>query len=214
MSAIKSSVRDGFIKFTEQFEGHTRYFYLDVKGLVTIGYGNLADPIPLVAGLVFMRPDGTVAAPSEVSAAWLTVKNRQDMSQRGGGAFASLTSIRATDESIHALVFDKLEHFGEVLAEFFHDFASWPASAQLGLLSMAWALGPAFPPHWPRFSAACRARDWSTAADGCHMKESDNPGVAPRNVANTALFRAAVGEEPCDVTAHATLDDDGSPPIV
>jgi hypothetical protein len=59
---------------------------------------------------------------------------------------------------------------------------------------MAWAMGPGF--NFPMFQAACGkkddagnpAPDFRAAADQCHMDETGNPGLAPRNVANKQLF--------------------------
>ncbi len=51
---------------------------------------------------------------------------------------------------------------------------------------MSWAAGPALvAPHW---EAACKAQDWATAALQCHLDDSHNPGLRPRNAANRALY--------------------------
>ena len=40
---MHASVRDYFIEFNEPIENRVPYMYLDIKGLVTIGIGNLFD---------------------------------------------------------------------------------------------------------------------------------------------------------------------------
>jgi len=40
---MHTSIRNYFIKFNEPIEGRVTHMYLDVKGLVTIGVGNLID---------------------------------------------------------------------------------------------------------------------------------------------------------------------------
>src|SRR5580704_1499007 len=53
--SMYSSVRDIFPNFSKQFEGRVGWMYLDVKGLVTIGVGNLIDPLPAAVGLPFVH---------------------------------------------------------------------------------------------------------------------------------------------------------------
>lgn len=184
-------VRAGFVDFTARFEGFATHFYCDVKGLVTIGYGNLVDPVATAHALDYVNADGSSAAWSDVTRAWMTVKTHQDCRLMGGGAYKSLTSIRATKESIERLCIAKLEAFEAVLKQVFPEWDSWPSEAQTATLSMAWAMGPHFPATWPAWSAACRAQDWTAAAEACVIQDADNPGLRPRNRANVVLFREA-----------------------
>ncbi|MGO9893202.1 MAG: hypothetical protein ACLPX8_03180, partial [Bryobacteraceae bacterium] len=75
--------------------------------------------------------------------------------------------------------------------QWFQDFDTWPADAQLGLLSMAWAMGPGGPGQFPHFSSACKSLDFNAAAAECKMNEAGNPGLIPRNQANFTLFSNA-----------------------
>ena len=74
----------------------------------------------------------------------------------------------------------------------FQHFDKWPADAQLGLLSMAWALGaPKIGNGWPNFKAACGKQDFDAAVKSCEINTVGNPGVIPRNTANRRLFKNA-----------------------
>ena len=42
---MRASVKNQFRTFNAPLEGVVKYMYLDIKGLVTIGVGNLIDPI-------------------------------------------------------------------------------------------------------------------------------------------------------------------------
>jgi GH24 family phage-related lysozyme (muramidase) len=53
-----SSVQSAFRSFTEQFEGCVSFMYLDVKGLVTVGIGNLVDPVGVAQALPFRFGSG------------------------------------------------------------------------------------------------------------------------------------------------------------
>ena len=191
---MRDSVAAVFPAFTETFEGHTTYLYLDVKGLVTTGRGNLVDPLSAALALPWQNPDGTPASRDRISAAWMTVKTAKAIEQRGGAAFASLTTIRLSAQAVDDLTTAKLRSNDEILAARFAGWEGLPADAQLAVHSLAWACGPAF--RFPRFEAALASRDWAECAVECHLDETGNPGLAPRNAANEALFLSAASGDP------------------
>ncbi len=184
---MKPEVRDGFVAFTARFEGVVPFMYLDVLGLVTVAIGNLIDPMP--AGLPFVRPDGTPATQAEINAAWHGVKARQDLRMAGGMAFRGVTSLRLTPAGVESVVLAKVAEMWAHLSRRYADLEEWPWQAQMALLSMSWASGPAFAA--PHFDAAARAHDWATAATECHFDDTHNPGLRPRNAANRDLFLTA-----------------------
>jgi hypothetical protein len=105
--------------------------------------------------------------------------------------------LRLTDEAIDEHMGATLDEFWGHLEGYFPDIEEWPAAAQLGLLLMAWAMGPHVPkwhPNgWPHFTAACVAQDWLKAA-----AESEISGARPaRNKEHRDLFlSAAVADDP------------------
>jgi GH24 family phage-related lysozyme (muramidase) len=201
------SVRSAFQNFTQQFEGAIPFMYLDVKGLVTTGIGNLIDPIGAALDLPWRNKKTKAAASrAEIETEWKMVKGRTDLEHtlaRKGGTWDKITTLELSDESIATLVDGKLSSNEATLKKYFPDFDKWPADAQLGVLSMAWALGPAFPATWPKFKAAALAQDWNKAAANSHISEAGNPGVAPRNRADKVLFEnaAVVQGDPDDYTS-------------
>ncbi|SFK70351.1 hypothetical protein SAMN05421835_12970 [Amycolatopsis sacchari] len=177
------SVRENWVALNEPLEGVLPFMYLDVRGLVTTGMGNLIDkskPIPatptdaqrdashaLAAEINWLTENGDTATFEQVADEWDAVKKRTDLADRGGGAFAPFTSLHIESDEIDRIVGDKLssnERFLTNRSEF-ADFDSWPADAQFGLLSMAWALGAGF--RFPHFQDAVAQRDWETAAEEC-----------------------------------------------
>jgi hypothetical protein len=151
-------------KWTEIQEGRLPYMYLDVEGLVHTGIGNLIDASPSgssapwtpALALPWKNPDGSAASPATIQAQWQAVKARQDLKGKGGGnaPFPSLTTIRLSQADIDALFQKVLSSFTETIRKYYPAIDSWPADGQMGVLGMAWALGPAFPPQWPKFTAA------------------------------------------------------------
>jgi hypothetical protein len=219
---MRGIVRDAFIGFTEPLEGLMRHMYLDVgKGppdykdpLVTTGIGNLIDPAGAAIILPWKRPDGTPAGRDEILAEWMRVKNDPHAAAAGWRYALTITALRLDLPDVMDLVFRKLDQNDALLIRRFPDFESWPADAQLGAHSMAWACGPAF--AFPRLAFALRGRDWLLAAQECHIDDSHNPGVRPRNVANRTLFRnAGLGKDPAVLYWPRDLgaEDDTHPDI-
>ena len=194
------SVKNRFRAFNEPLEGVVRFMYLDIKGLVTIGVGNLIDPISAALGLPFRYKNkpgvlsaGQLASKADIEAEWKLIKGKQDLAQKGHRACEPLTKLELDDAAIDTLINNRLLQNDSFLKrqKAFKNFDQWPADAQLGLLSMAWAMGPGFSSSWPRFSAACEKMDFDAAAENCRMAEAGNPGVVPRNNANKRLFQNA-----------------------
>jgi peptidoglycan hydrolase-like protein with peptidoglycan-binding domain len=199
---MHQSVRDGFITFNSPLEGRVRFMYLDIKSLVSTGIGNLLDTddpshfgsnphlMAYAYGLGwFDKNDGTQTAVSnaEIDAEYTTVKFS------GSATWSiqqkeTLTRLRITDATIDQLVLNKFSEMETVLRGRppFAGFDTWPADAQLGLLSMAWAMGPAF--NFPNFQSGAASNDFRIMARECKMTEAGNPGVIPRNVRDALLF--------------------------
>ncbi|MEU0368953.1 peptidoglycan-binding domain-containing protein [Streptomyces sp. NPDC006283] len=200
---MHQSVRDAFMPFSKPLEGRLDFMYLDVKGLVSTGVGNLLDadnpsapssnptPLPDIFTLDWFDKDTRVPADrAEIEEEYRKVKF-------SGTALATtdqkvaVTRLRISQQAIDALVTRKLDSFENSLRgrEMFAGYDGWPADGQLGLLSMAWAMGPLF--RFPKFQAAATSGDWLTMAQECRMTEAGNPGVIPRNVRNGLLFTLA-----------------------
>ena len=197
---MKKSVRDAFVGFTVPLEGLIRFFYADVKHLITIGIGNLVDPISTALTLPLVRPDGTDASRDEIAAEWLKVKEaccklkdgtheKWCVAWLGWQSTERITSLRLTPAGVDQVVLGRLDLNDALLLRRFPDFEDWPADAQLATHSMAWACGPAF--NFPRLATALRGLDFATAAAECHMDERNNHGLVPRNIANKRMYRNA-----------------------
>ena len=195
-----ASVQSAFRVFSEKFEGSIPFMYLDVKGLVTVGVGNLIDPVELAQAQPFRFKDkpgiaapGSPATADQIAAEWKKLKDDPSLGKKGAGACKAITDLELSDDSIGALISKRLTDNEGFLKrqQWFQAFDTWPADAQLGLLSMAWAMGPGGPGEFPHFRAACQSLDFNTAAAESKMSEAGNPGLIPRNRANFTLFSNA-----------------------
>jgi hypothetical protein len=189
-----SSVQSRFRAFNESFEGSIPYMYLDVKGLVTVGVGNLIDPVELAVALPFrFKSNGLRASPDQIAAEWRKLKNDPTLAKKGHLACTAITVLKLNDDAVGALIARRLTANESLLKlqPSFREFETWPADAQLALLSMAWAAGPEGFAEFHRFRAACQRLDFKTAAAESKLNEAGNPGLIPRNRANFLLLSNA-----------------------
>jgi GH24 family phage-related lysozyme (muramidase) len=182
-------VRSSFVAFSTRFEGAIPWLYLDVRGLVTTAIGVLVDPVELAFPLPLKWPDGKPATRTQIAAEWWTIKREGSLAHRGAQAAGKVAVLRLDQADVEALTLRKLDAMVAHLERRFPGFSTWPAPAQLGVLSMAWACGPAF--AFPKCEAALRALDFALAAEECTIREEGNAGVRPRNIANRTLFLEA-----------------------
>lgn len=184
--------------------------YIDSKGYVTTGIGNLIGTTPknpLEAVIKsealrypWKRDDGSLASREEILSAFETVKN-SGMNNAGGGNQTHLTNISLDRSFIYDLFDEKAEEFESRLKEDFPLFDQWPADAQLALMSMSWGLGPAFARGFPKFTAAANqlipdfeqmakeafSRDFTAA----YAKFPEIAGKISRNMAHESMFMNA-----------------------
>jgi GH24 family phage-related lysozyme (muramidase) len=213
---LRQATRDVWVAFSEPLEGIVLSIYADVKSLPTTGMGNLLPGPQSAALLPFRRPDGTLAAAAEKSAEWNHVRNGSCLSyptcvwptgKPGSGApcfahkgwrsseanLGKLNGLggplKLTRDDVAALIFRELERFEGILLGYFPELPRVPVAAELGLFSMAWALGPHFAKTWPKFAAAFRAQDFRTCAEQCSMKGGGT--IVQRNAKNRKLFLEA-----------------------
>lgn len=185
---MRDSVPAGFRALTGLKEGFVKHMYLDKYGLVTTALGNLIDTSPKSnimggtitnAGLNYpWKVGGRKATKEEIMSSWTAVKNSQHLKLNGGGTHGTIPGniVRLDDSDVESIYRITLEDFENKIRGYFPSYDSWPADGQLGVLSMAWALGPNFSRSYPRFTAAANGivPDFITMAQESTI--SDNKG--------------------------------------
>lgn len=203
---IRPSIRAIFPAFSMRFEGRVNWMYLDVKGLVTTGIGCLLKTPEQALALPWRkRSTGALATHTEIVEEWNRIKAATWLAEAGFRAAGdNVARLYLRDEAVDALMIERLDKSEAWLRRIFPNWDTFPADAQLGILSMAWAMGADFPTDWPKFTAAARAGNWWICADECKMREEGNAGIVPRNLADRALFLcAAVADSPTAYPGYA-----------
>jgi hypothetical protein len=201
---IRPSVLAKWPEFTLKFEGRVSTMYADVRGLITTGMGNLIDPISAALALPWLALDARgvagPATPMQVSADWNALKaGGLAIAHHNPATQAKIAGLKCwlDDAAIDALVRSKCEANADFMRwHYFQDWDSWPADAQLGALSEAWAAGAGFPATFHAFTTAAKNQDWIHAANECKSRVTTpegivNAGVIPRNDAQMICFRNA-----------------------
>jgi len=207
---MKIEVLTAIPAFTQQFEDKLGFMYTDIVGLVTTGFGDLidwgkrrwttgdplglTDPSPALAlgwrhsRAKFALPTDELATAQEIRSGWWAVKNAWPRVQ--SGACEHLTDLRLTESDVDTFLMRVVTGmWAHAQTAYFADCEEWVAPAQLGLVSLMWAMGDEFEAGYPKFVAAARVQDWMTCARECLMVKPPVPEA--RNTANVKLFKGA-----------------------
>jgi hypothetical protein len=186
------SVATALPGFLKQYEGKVNFMYLDVKGLVTIGIGNLIDPVNLALKLEFgTKGGGGPVSGGDVISEWNTVKARTDLMGKGSAGFGAITRLQLTDKGIETMVNDHAKAIESYITtnasaqKYYSNFPNWPADAQMALIGIAWGVMPLPQFGWHKFPEACKIEDWETAANECKITSAIATG---RNEAHKLMF--------------------------
>lgn len=170
-----------------QHEGCIRHMYLDTRGNVTIGVGQLVRNTEDAEQLHLICRETQQQATAE------QVSNEFDrMSQQEPGKIAvsykTVTKLEMTHQGVDELLDQRIDEFTKGIKTKLSDFDSYPEPAQEALLDMAFNLGVAgLNRKFPTMMGAAARKDWQTCAAECSRR-----GISDhRNQATQALFQAA-----------------------
>lgn len=190
-------------QFSAPLEGRVPYMYCDVLGLITTGVGNLINTLPQAKALPWLLADGTQADMADVAADWNKLHDgAQYYAKRAWHVYAKTMRCHLSEQAIDDLCKRQLAANEAIVRKRFPAYDSFPADAQLAIMSMAWAVGAGFASKFPNLSACIDRQDWAGCVASCKIREEGNPGVVPRNAKNRFCFHNAAL-----VKAHA-LDPD------
>lgn len=161
------SYLDDSLARLEIFEGTVPWMYLDTRGFVTVGVGELLANAAKAETLAFVDPDGEPSTQGAI----LDEFNRVSalLPAKVAAFYRSPTSPVLPHSAIDTLLMNHLNFFDGQLAGRFPNYADFPDPAKLGLLDMIYNLGQVgLFQHFPHFMAAVDKQDWLNAAANCH----------------------------------------------
>lgn len=168
------SYLDDSLAHLEIFEGTVPWMYLDTRGFVTVGVGELLANSAKAETLAFLDPEGEPCTQDAIVDEFNRVS---DLVPAKVAAFYRLPSSPVLPHAaIDELLMNHLDFFDGQLAGRFANYASFPDPAKLGLLDMIYNLGQVgLFQHFPHFMAAVDKQDWLGAAANCHRVGPSQP---------------------------------------
>lgn len=187
-------------EFSAPLEGRVPCMYCDTFGYVTTGVGNLINALPEALALPWQLADGSPADKATVAAEWhMLHDNGQHYGRLKWTVYAKQLKCRLSDQAIDDLVKRTLSRNEAEFRKRWPSYDTFPADAQLAIISMSWAVGSAFYRKFHNLAGCIDREDWDGAAASCKIrdgldtpaKSDDNPGIVPRNARNKFLFHNA-----------------------
>ena len=182
---------DEFWNFTEPLEGgiaaDCMFMVQDLQvatamGLTFTGKNNRNAGLLMAQDLEWKNKNtGNVVTAADVARDYDEVLKHDDLGRLGPGRLGKwkeLTSCRITLNGLKKGVRKKVSgniNYVKTLRtgdKFLGDFTTFPADAQLCVISLTWANGNAF--GYPRFCEACRDADWFEASRQCGFSSKEN----------------------------------------
>lgn len=161
------SYLDDSLAHLEIFEGTVPWMYLDTRGFVTVGVGELLANAAKAGTLAFVDPDGEPSSQDAILGEFNRVSAL--VPAKVAAFYRSPTSPVLPHGAIDTLLMNHLNFFDGQLAGRFPNYASFPDTAKLGLLDLIYNLGQVgLFQHFPHFMAAVDKQDWLGAASNCH----------------------------------------------
>src|ERR1700683_3909482 len=181
------SYLDNAVAQLQIFEGVVPWMYLDTRGFVTVGVGEMlassgrAQALPCIDGTSnAVTPDVILAEYNRV----LALPKAQS-----AGSYQAAGSPILSADSITNLLMAHLQLFDGQLSAQFTNYAQFPDPAKLGLLDMIYNLGPhGLFAGYPTFMGDVNSGNWAGAAAQCYR----NGPSAARNNWTQQQFLAAV----------------------
>lgn len=156
----------------KQGEGSISHMYLDTRGFVTVGVGNMLKTAADAQELTFVeRDNGSAATAENIATDYNAVRERPYGMEYPASSFKTYTKFDMSDAEINMLLDRRITEFEARLRDDFLGFDSYPDRARLGLIDMAFNLGNhGLVTKFPTFTAAARAGHWMKCAEECQRR--------------------------------------------
>ena len=200
------SYLDDSLAHLEIFEGTVPWMYLDTRGFVTIGVGELLANAAKAETLEFVDPDGQPSTQDAILEEFNRVSSL--VPAKIAAFYRSPTSPVLPHAAIDSLLMNHLNFFDGQLVGRFPDYSDFPDPAKLGLLDMIYNLGQVgLFQHFPHFMAAVDKQDWLGAAANCHRV---GPSQARNDWTRQQFLDAAAEATPAPDSASTAASSAGS----
>jgi GH24 family phage-related lysozyme (muramidase) len=186
----------------EIFEGIVPWMYLDTRGLVTVGVGEMLPNAAQAETLAFVDSDGQPSTPEAIAADYGRVMSL--IPSKVAAFYRSPTSPILPHGAIDTLLMNHLAFFDTQLNTRFPAYPSFPDAAKLGLLDMIYNLGvTGLFRNFPKFMQCVQNQDWVGAAAQCHR---NGPSLTRNEWTRQQFLAAAIPQPQPPTSLTATAD--------
>lgn len=169
------------------FETPVPWMYLDTRGNVTAGIGQMIPTLAAAHALPFLDSDGNSATQDAISTDFFRVRGMRP--GLAASHYVTATSPRLSGPDMLHLLKSALAYLDKQLPGLYPDYADFPDAAKLPLLDMIYNLGETkLRDEYIHFNAAVLAREWTIAAVECHR---NGPNQARNDWTKTQFNLAA-----------------------
>lgn len=153
-------------------EGLAQHFYLDTRGHVTVGIGNMVPSADTAAALPMRLTDGTIALPADIRRAWESVHGM--LPGRLASYYKTIrNTLRMTEEDARELAVWRLTtEFIPGASKLFVGFETYPLGPKRAIVDIGYNGGLGLLEKFGNLRDCCRHRDWAAAALECQVNSS------------------------------------------
>jgi GH24 family phage-related lysozyme (muramidase) len=149
------------------FEASIPWMYLDSRGYVTVGVGDMLPNVTSAQALAFVDSSSQPASPAAILADFQRVAAMT--SNLTANAYRTATALQLPTDAVTALLMARIRDFDQNLSAKFSGYSTFPDPAKLGLLDMIFNLGAyKLFSTYPTFMRYVENTDWAGAALQCH----------------------------------------------
>lgn len=162
---------DEFKKELKISEGEVSHMYLDTRGNVTVGVGNLLANVAAAQKFGFVtRSSGASATKEEIETDFEAVAKQTP--GLGASAYKKYTKLDLPQTEIEKVLDNRINGLKKELRGVFSKFDKYPMTAQFALVDMAFNIGTTgLVTKFPKFKKAIEDEDWATAAIESYRKD-------------------------------------------
>jgi GH24 family phage-related lysozyme (muramidase) len=191
---------DDAVQATAGFEGRIHWMYLDTKGNVTVGVGQLLPTPDAASEFRFRRHTAEFATQAEIRAEFVLVRD-----MKAGLvplSYRRFSSLLLASEDIDSNLSSTMADCVLELGKLFPDFQAYPDPAKIALLDMRFNLGiTRLREEFPKFCALVKAQNWL----GACLESRRQDIAAHRNDWTAEQFMLASGAPHPFVNAEVAI---------
>ena len=154
----------------EKYEGKVRHMYVNARGCIMVGVGQLLVACDDAQRLPFQYDNGDLANEDDIATEYNTLKAQE--SHHIASYYRQFTNLTLSDRAIKALLNEHIESLYHELHIIYDNFDEFPSNVKLALFDLISHLGmTSLRKGWLPLNTSLSAGDWVAAANNCSCSD-------------------------------------------